>query len=74
MQDLECNYDNQHDSYDNDDDCTPESVAKYISHNLNGNISLGYGPHPKFSRGDEVYALEREFKMVTEKKKFVHWI
>jgi hypothetical protein len=51
MQDLECNYDNQHDSYDNDDDCTPESVAKYISHNLNGNISLGYGPHPKFSRG-----------------------
>jgi solute carrier family 8 (sodium/calcium exchanger) len=67
MQDLEC-YDNQHDSSDNNDDCTPESVAKHISHNLHGNISLGYGPHPKFSRGDEVYALERELKMVTEKK------
>ena len=30
--------------------------------------SLGFGPHPKFSRGDEKYALNEELKMVEEKR------
>ena len=30
--------------------------------------SFGFGPHPKFSRGDEKYALNEELKMVEEKR------
>ena len=39
-----------------------------MSHDTDKNISLGYGPHSKFSRGDEMYALQNYFTMVTEKK------
>ena len=30
--------------------------------------SLGFGPPPKFSRGDEKYSLNEELKMVEEKR------
>jgi hypothetical protein len=29
---------------------------------------IGHGPHPKLSRGEEIYNVEREFKIVNEKK------
>lgn len=68
MQDLIC-YDNNEDgNCYNDKDYSTESVPTDISHNLNENVGLAYGPHPKFSRGDEMYALEKEFKMATEKR------
>ena len=44
------------------------SVQKDMSHDTDKNISLGYEPHSKFSRGDEIYTLQNEFIMVTEKK------
>ena len=44
------------------------SVQEDMSHDTNENISLSYGPHSKFNRGDEMYALQNEFTMVTEKK------
>ena len=44
------------------------SVQKDMSHDTDKNISLVNGPHSKFSRGDEMYALQNEFTMVTEKK------
>lgn len=52
--------------------CTLMRIAVFrktcMSHDTNKNISLGYGQHSKFSRGDEMYALRDEFTMVTEKK------
>ena len=44
------------------------SVQKDMSHDTDKNISLVNGPHSKFSRGNEMYALQNEFTMVTEKK------
>ena len=71
MEGLICHDDSDDDNDDNDDDNdddTAQSIPKDILHDLDENISLEYGPHPKYSTGDNMYALEREFRMVTEKK------
>ena len=69
MQDL-IEYDgvNDDDLNDSDKDFSAESTFVNISHKKNENVDLAYGPHPKFSTGDEIYALQREFGMVTGKK------
>ena len=59
---------NDSDLNDSDKDFSAASTFVNISHKKNENVDLAYGPHPKFSRGDEVYALQREFGMVTGKK------
>jgi hypothetical protein len=46
------------------DNSVPEDDGEAIE-NKSG---VEFGPHPKFTRGYEKYALEKEMKMVTEKR------
>lgn len=48
--------------FEQTDDSVPEDHAE------NKSRSIEFGPHPKFSRGDEKYTLDREFNMVTEQR------
>ena len=50
----------QFEQSDSDDDLGETDSGK--------KTSFGFGPHPKFSRGDEKYALNEELKMVEEKR------
>ena len=50
----------QFEQSDSDDDLGETDSGK--------KTSFGFGPHPKFSRGDEKYALNEELKMVDEKR------
>ena len=50
----------QFEQSDSDDDLGETDSGK--------KTSFGFGPHPKFSRGDEKYALNKELKMVEEKR------
>ena len=52
----------QFEQSDSDDDLGETDSGK--------KTSFGFGPHPKFSRGDEKYALNEELKMV-DKKRFI---
>ena len=50
----------QFEQSDSDDDLGETDSGK--------KTSFGFGPHPKFSRGDKKYALNEELKMVEEKR------
>ena len=62
MEDLVChdadNSGNSDDEDDTDDD-SAESLLTDMTHKHDENICLGYGPHVKFSRGHDIYALQR---------------
>ena len=54
-----------------DNDSQEASVEqKYISDGQQSpsTILFSFGPHQKFSRGDEIYAMKEEYNMVQEKK------
>ena len=46
------------------DDSVPEDDGEATENKS----SVEFGPHPKFTRGYEQYALEKEMKMVNEKR------
>jgi hypothetical protein len=45
-------------------------MEQHTSENLHNmvNMEVVYGPHRKLSKGDEVYMVEQEYKIVTERK------